>query len=52
MRLLVLGGGQLALMMCWEAARLPLRFVVYEEDPRAPAFRCAEMAIGSAQRRG
>lgn len=44
MRLLVLGGGQLALMMCWEAARLPLRFVVYEEDPRAPAFRCAEMA--------
>lgn len=44
MQLLVLGGGQLALMMCWAASRLPLRFVAYEKDPQAPAFRCAERA--------
>lgn len=41
MRLLVLGGGQLALMMSWAAARLPLDFVVYDPDPRAPAYKYA-----------
>ncbi|MGC9131286.1 MAG: 5-(carboxyamino)imidazole ribonucleotide synthase [Pyrobaculum sp.] len=44
MRLLVLGGGQLALMMCWEASRLPIDFVVYDPDPSAPAFRCGRRA--------
>ncbi|MGC8583624.1 MAG: 5-(carboxyamino)imidazole ribonucleotide synthase [Thermoproteus sp.] len=44
MRLLVLGGGQLALMMCWEAQRLPIRFSVYDGDKAAPAFRCATPA--------
>lgn len=41
MKLVVLGGGQLALMMCWEAQRLPIRLAVYEPDASAPAFRCA-----------
>jgi 5-(carboxyamino)imidazole ribonucleotide synthase len=44
MRLLVLGGGQLALMMCWAAARLPMEFFVHDPDPRAPAYRCAKKA--------
>jgi 5-(carboxyamino)imidazole ribonucleotide synthase len=44
MRLLVLGGGQLALMMCWAAARLPMEFSAYDPDPRAPAYRCAKKA--------
>ncbi|MEZ0247871.1 MAG: 5-(carboxyamino)imidazole ribonucleotide synthase [Thermoproteus sp.] len=42
MRLMVLGGGQLALMMCWEAQRLPIRMAAYDRDDSAPAFRCAE----------
>lgn len=45
MRLLVLGGGQLALMMCWESQRIPVDFVVYDPDPRAPAYRCARRPL-------
>ncbi|MEZ0318957.1 MAG: 5-(carboxyamino)imidazole ribonucleotide synthase [Pyrobaculum sp.] len=41
MRLMVLGGGQLALMMCWEAQRLPVDMAVYDPDPHAPAKSCA-----------
>jgi phosphoribosylaminoimidazole carboxylase (EC 4.1.1.21) len=44
MRLLVLGGGQLALMMCWAAARMPMEFLAHDPDPRAPAYRCAKKA--------
>ncbi|CCC82583.1 5-(carboxyamino)imidazole ribonucleotide synthase [Thermoproteus tenax] len=39
MRLLILGGGQLALMMIWESARLPAEIYVYDENPEAPALR-------------
>ncbi|ABP51721.1 MAG: ATP-grasp domain-containing protein [Pyrobaculum arsenaticum] len=42
MRLYVLGGGQLALMMCWESQRVPVHFSVYDPDPSAPAYRCAK----------
>jgi len=44
MRLLVLGGSQLALMMCWAAARMPMEFSAHDPDPRAPAYRCAKKA--------
>lgn len=44
MRLYVLGGGQLALMMCWESQRIPVEFVVYDEGSEAPAYRCARRA--------
>lgn len=44
MRLMVLGGGQLALMMCWEAQRLPTALSVYDPDPHAPAKTCASSA--------
>jgi len=43
MRLFTLGGGQLALMMCWEAQRLPLEFV-FHDDPSAPAATCGRPA--------
>jgi len=43
MRLFTLGGGQLALMMCWEAQRLPVEFVFYDA-PSAPAATCGKPA--------
>ncbi|MFB6491522.1 MAG: 5-(carboxyamino)imidazole ribonucleotide synthase [Thermoproteus sp. AZ2] len=42
MRVLILGGGQLALMLIWAAQRLPARIAVYDEAEDAPALRLAE----------
>lgn len=41
MRVYVLGGGQLALMMCWVARRLPIEFSFHDPDGAAPAAQCA-----------
>ncbi|MFN3803498.1 MAG: 5-(carboxyamino)imidazole ribonucleotide synthase [Pyrobaculum sp.] len=43
MRLLTLGGGQLALMLCWAARRLSVMFR-FVDTQTAPASHCAEAA--------
>ncbi len=44
MELLILGGGQLALMLCWAVQRLPT-VIKYVDAESAPASRCAELAV-------
>ncbi|MEM0370537.1 MAG: 5-(carboxyamino)imidazole ribonucleotide synthase [Pyrobaculum sp.] len=47
MRIVVLGGGQLGLMLCWAAQRLRLDFLYVDVDD-APAAQCARRAVNPA----
>ncbi|GAB6945886.1 5-(carboxyamino)imidazole ribonucleotide synthase [Vulcanisaeta sp. JCM 16161] len=38
----ILGGGQLGLMMILESRKLGIKFLVYDEDPEAPALRVGD----------